>query len=225
LVQVPSVPASAHDLQVAVQAAEQQTLCAQMPLAQSVAAAQAAPLGRFVQTPPEQMLGDTQSPSTVQVVRQAPVPHTKGSHRDVVASWQVPVPLHERPDVSVDPVQLGATHGVPATYSRQAPAPLQVPSLAQPAAPASAHWFSGSWPLGTLVHVPSVPAMAQERQVPVQALPQQIPCSQKPELHWAGVVQVAPTGSSPQLAPLHVLGDAQSAVVAQVVRQAPVPHA
>ena len=75
------------------------------------------------------------------------------------------------------------------------------------------------------MQAPSAPASAHDLQVPVQAVPQQIPCSQKPELHWAGAVQVAPGGSSPQLVPLQVLGDAQSAVVPQVVRQAPEPHA
>jgi len=102
---------------------------------------------------------------------------------------------------------------------------LQVPSLPQVAAPASVHWFSGSAPLGTLVQVPGVPASAHDRQVPVQAPPQQTPCSQNPELHWAGAVQVAPIGSRPQLVPVQVLGDAQSAVVAQVVLQAALPHA
>ena len=115
LVQVPSVPAIAHDLQVAVQAVAQQMLWAQMPLAQSPFAAQVLPLGRFTQTPMTQTLGDTQSVSTLQLVRQAPVPQTNGSHIDVVAVWQVPVPLHVRADVSVEPVQLGATHCVPAT--------------------------------------------------------------------------------------------------------------
>ena len=115
LVQVPSVPASAHDLHVAVQAVAQQTLCAQMPLAQSVLAVQALPLGRFVQTPVEQMLGDTQSVSTVQVVLHAPVPQPNGSHIDVVAVWQVPVPLQVRADVSVEPVQVAETQVVPAT--------------------------------------------------------------------------------------------------------------
>jgi hypothetical protein len=108
------VPASAHDLQVAVQVVAQQMLCAQMPLAQSPFAAQLLPLGRFTQTPMTQTLGETQSVSTLQVLRQAPVPHTNGSHIDVVAAWQVPVPLHVRADVSVDPVQLAATHCVPA---------------------------------------------------------------------------------------------------------------
>ena len=75
LVQVPSVPASAHDLHIAVQVVAQQTPCAQTLFAQSPSAVQVAPLGRFVHTPPEQMLGATQSPSTVQVLRHAPVPH------------------------------------------------------------------------------------------------------------------------------------------------------
>ena len=136
------------------------------------------------------------------------------------------MPLQVRADVSVEPVQLAATHCVPAAYRRQAPMPLQVPSLPQPAAPASVHWFSGSAPLGTLVQVPSVPATAHDRHVPVQAPMQQKPCSQKPVLHWAGAVQATPTGSRPQLVPEQVFGDAQSAVVPQVVRQAPlVPQA
>jgi hypothetical protein len=114
LVQVPSVPASAHDLHVVEHAVAQQTLCAQMPLVQSVAAVQAAPLGRLVQTPPEQMFGDTQSASAVHVALQAPVPHTNGSHIDVVAAWQAPVPSHVRADVSVEPVQLAVAQLVPA---------------------------------------------------------------------------------------------------------------
>jgi hypothetical protein len=139
LVHVPSVPASAHDLHVAVQVVAQQMPWAQMLLAQSLLAVQVAPLGRLVQTPVEQMFGDTQSVSTVQVVLQAPVPHAYGSHIDDVAVWQVPVPLQARADVSVEPLQLAATQVVPAVYRRQAPVPLQVPSLPQVEAPASVH--------------------------------------------------------------------------------------
>ena len=147
-------------------------------------------------------------------------------HDEVVAATHVPVPLQARADVSVEPVQDAPAHCVPAAYTRQAPPPLQVPSLPQVAAPASVHWFSGSRPLGTLLHAPRLPATAHDRQVPVQEPPQQTPCSQKPELHMAAALQVAPSGSSPQLVPEQVLGDAQSAVVPQVVRQTPaVPHA
>ena len=57
----------------------------------------------------------------------------------MVAVWQVPVPLQDRADVSVDPVQAAAAQDVPVAYSRQPPAPLQVPSVPQVLAPWSAH--------------------------------------------------------------------------------------
>jgi hypothetical protein len=47
----------------------------------------------------------------------------------------VPVPLHDRDDVSVDPAQLWPAHCVPDAYSRQPPAPLHVPSVPQVDAP------------------------------------------------------------------------------------------
>jgi hypothetical protein len=175
LVHVPSVPASAHDLHVAVHAVAQQTLCAQMPLAQSVPAAHPAPFGRLVQTPLEQMFGETQSVSALHDILQTPEPHPYGSHIDVVAAWHVPVPLQVRADVSVDPVQVAAAQVVPAAYRRHAPLPLHIPSVPQVAAVASVHWSSGSAPLGTLVHAPTVPAIAHDLHVPVQAVAQQTP--------------------------------------------------
>lgn len=80
-------------------------------------------------------------------------------------------------------------------------------------------------PLGTLLHVPSEPGTAHDRQVPVQTLPQQIPCAQIPELHCESVLHAALIGSRPQLPPTQVFGDAHSAVVVHVARQAPAPHA
>ena len=62
----------------------------------------------------------------------------------MVAAWQVPVPLHDRADVSVDPVQLADAQVVPAAYRRQPPVPSQVPSVPQLGAPLSVHWFWGS---------------------------------------------------------------------------------
>jgi hypothetical protein len=120
-----------------------------------------------------------QSVLVVQVVRQIPVglqlyaPHEIG-----VVVWQVPVPLQVRAGVNVVPEQVAAAHWVPAPYSRQAPLPLQAPSVLQLGAPRSAHWFSGSWPAVTLVHAPTVPASAHDWQVPPQVLPQQTPCAQ-----------------------------------------------
>jgi hypothetical protein len=225
LVQVPSVPASAQDLQVPVQAAEQQIPCAQTLLAQSPAAVQVAPLGRLVQAPPEQTLGATQSVSTVQVVRQAPVPQTYGEQDEVATVRQVPVPLQLRPGVKVEPLQVAEAQDVPAAYSRQLAAPSQNPSVPQLFAPASAHWPIGSCPDGTFTQLPSVPAMAQDRQVPVQVVAQQMPWAQTFELHSVSARQEAPIGALPQLMPVQTLGVAQSAVVPQVVRQAPEPQA
>ena len=61
--------------------------------------------------------------------------------------------------------------------------------------------------------------------MPVQAPLQQTPWAQMPELHSPLPAHAAPSGFRPQLPPLQTLGDAQSALVVQVVRQAPVPHA
>ena len=53
----------------------------------------------------------------------------------LVAAWQTPAPSHVRAEVSVEPLQLTAAHCVPAAYLRQAPAPLQEPSVPQDEAP------------------------------------------------------------------------------------------
>jgi hypothetical protein len=137
----------------------------------------------------------------------------------------VPVPLHVRAEVSVEPVQLAATQVVPAAYSRHAPTPSHEPSRAQVPAPSSGHWASGSWPAGTLEQVPGVPASAHDWQVPVQVVAQQTPCAQWAELHSVSPPHAAPIGFRPQLPLLQVFGDAQSVFVEQVVLHAPVPHA
>ena len=71
-VQVPAVPASAHDRQLPVQAEMQHDPCSQKPLAHSVAAAHVAPFGFFEQVVPLQTFGDTQSEVVAQLVRQTP---------------------------------------------------------------------------------------------------------------------------------------------------------
>jgi len=228
-VHVPSVPASAHDLQVAVQVVAQQMFCAQMPLAQSPFAPQVLPLGRFTQTPMTQTLGDTQSVSTLQVLRHAPVPHTNGSHIDVVAVWQVPVPLQVRPDVNVEPVQAAAAQLVPAAYRRQAPAPLQVPSLPQVDAAAIGHCdaVTGALPAAIGVHVPMLVAIAQDMQVPAHMLLQQTPSTQNPDAQSVPTPdgQSPPIGILPQLMFTQELPDTQSAAaVVHDVLQAAVPH-
>ena len=80
-----------------------------------------------------------------------------------------------------------------------------------------AHWSSGSWPAGTLVQAPALPARPQDLQVPVQAVAQQAPWAQIPELQSVSVPQLAPIGFLPQLPLLQVLGAMQSASAVQVV--------
>ena len=72
------------------------------------------------------------------------------------------MPLQVRASVNVVPEHVAATHWVPAAYSRHAPLPLHDPSVLQAGAPRSAHWFSGSAPLATLVQVPTVPVSAHD---------------------------------------------------------------
>jgi hypothetical protein len=96
-----------------------------------------------------------------------------------------------------------------------------VPSVPQVDAPLSAHWPSGSWPAGTNTHVPAVPVIPHDRQAPVQAVRQQVPCSQNPLEHSAVVVQVAPFGFLPQLPPVQTLGATQSVSAVQLTKQLP----
>ncbi len=88
-------------------------------------------------------------------------------------------------------------------------------------APLSAHWPSGSCPAGTSTHVPAVPVIPHDRQAPVHAVRQQVPCSQKPLAHSAVVVHIAPFGFLPQLPPVQTLGATQSVSAVQLTRQLP----
>jgi hypothetical protein len=134
---------------------------------------------------------------------------------------QTPAPSQVRAGVSVEPVQLPATHAVPFAYSWQAPAPLQRPLMPQVVTPASMHCVAGvgAWPVGTLVQVPALPVSAQDWQVPVQAVAQQTPWAQKPELHSAAVAQTTPSAFFEQVPPLQTLGDTQSPLTVQLVLQ------
>jgi hypothetical protein len=58
----------------------------------------------------------------------------------------------------------------------------------------------------------------------VQAVEQQKPWAQKPELHSAAAPQAAPMGFLPQLPPMQVLGDVQSELAVHDVLHALVPH-
>jgi hypothetical protein len=118
-------------------------------------------------------------------------------------------------------VQAAAAHCVPLTYDRQPPLPSHVPSVPQLAAPWSLHWFSGSWPAGTVEQVPPVPVSAHDMQLPAHAVLQQTPCAQKPLLHSGPAAQAAPSGLRPQLDAVQTLPVVQSALVEQLAWQLP----
>jgi hypothetical protein len=118
------------------------------------------------------------------------------------------------------------TQIVPLALLRQAPAPSQLPSLPQVETATDAHCSSGSWPAGTIAHVPELPERLQERQVPAQVVEQHTPCWHRPVAHWLAAVHAAPVARLRQAPPMHSNPDAQSAIAAQLVRQRPaVPQA
>ena len=100
--------------QVPVHGPPQQTPWAQLPELHSASAAQGALIGFRPQLPVLQVLGDAQSAAVEHVILQTPVPQAYGAQLDVVTVWQVPVPLQVRAGVSVEPVQVAATHWIPA---------------------------------------------------------------------------------------------------------------
>jgi hypothetical protein len=73
-----------------------------------------------------------------------------------------------------------------------------------------------------LVHDPALPDRLQDLQSPVQAVEQQAPCAQIPDLQSVAAPQLAPGGFSPQLPETQKLPLVQSASTEQVVLQAPV---
>ena len=93
--------------------------------------------------------------------------------------------------------------------------------MPQLVAPRSLHWFRGSAPTATNVHVPALPASAHDRQVPVQLELQQTPCWQRPEAHSVPPAHVVPSGFLVHWPALQMLGAMQSALVAHVVRHVP----
>jgi hypothetical protein len=147
----------------------------------------------------------------------------------VVAAAQAPAPSQSRACVAVAPVQLAATHCVPLTCLRHAPAPLQVPSLPHVDAAAAGHCDAtvGGAPAAIGEHVPTLSFSAHDWHVPVQALLQQMLFTQCPDAQSASSpdAQVPPIGILPQLMLTHMFPEVQSAVLlAQDVLHAPAPH-
>jgi hypothetical protein len=180
-----------------------------------------------------QMLGATQSvAAVVQVVRHAPavVSQVYLPHRVGAAAPQTPAPSQVRCDRAVvEFMHVGAAHCVPLTNLRQAPAPLQVPSLPQVDAAAAVHCAatSGAAPAAIGEHVPRLPAIEHDMHVPVQAELQQTLLTQKfdAQSEFTPDGQAPPIGIFPQLMATQVLPATQSAAeVVHEVLQAPVPQ-
>jgi len=93
---VPSLPPTAHDLHVPVQVVMQQRPCAQIFELHSSSPPQEAPIGFGPQLPLMQLLGETQSASVLQLVRQVlpSIAHWYGVHGCVIAPEQLPALSH-----------------------------------------------------------------------------------------------------------------------------------
>src|SRR5205814_1988878 len=105
----------------------------------------------------------------------------------------LPWPSQVDSAVYLPAAHLAATHTVAGAYFLQPPLPLQVPSLAQVPAPWSLQVAVGSVPLaGTGVQVPGVPGRLQEKQLAVQAVPQQTPWAQKVDMQSVFLAHTAP---------------------------------
>jgi hypothetical protein len=102
---------------------------------------------------------------------------------------------------------------------RHAPAPLHIPSLPHIAAGVDVHWpaTTGGSPAATGEQVP----VLQVVHVPVQAVLQQMPSTQKPDAQSVPTPDGhgPPIGILPQLMAVHVLPDVHSLVAEHVVRQ------
>jgi hypothetical protein len=218
--------ASAHDLHAPEHAVAQQTPCAQTPETHSPPFEQKAPFTFLPHDPvASQVLGATQSPSSPHVVKQRAPLHANGAHGSEAGLTQVPAPSHVAAGVKTFCAQRSAWHVVPALYLRHAPAPSQVPSAPQDAAPWSLQTERGSAaPAGTAAQWPIDEASAQLLQAPVHASAQQTPSTQKPLAHSVAAAQVWPRGLGPQLPATQAWPGSQSSSVAHFERQAFVPQ-
>jgi hypothetical protein len=98
--------------------------------------------------------------------------------------------------------------------------PLQLPLVPHIAGPLSAQVARGSGtPAGVFVQRPREPGKPQKTQVPVQALSQQNPSTQKFERHSAALRQVCPFCFLPQEPFWQTLPPVQSVLTVQLALQ------
>ena len=222
LLHVPIEATSAHDWQVPLQAELQQTPCAQNFERHSVPSAQVLPRPLRPHEPRMQTAGDAQSASAAQAPLHTAVPQLYGKHELDAGVTHAPLPSQADAGVNVVVAvgQVESSHGVPFAYFWQAPA-WHLPFVPQAGPPPSLHRADGSLrPVGTLVHVPSVPASVHDWQAPVHALSQQTPCAQLPDVHSVAAEQDAPMLFVPHEFIVQVLGGRQLVSTVQALKQA-----
>jgi hypothetical protein len=110
----------------------------------------------------------------------------------VPAAPQWPTPSQVAVLVAVLPVHDPAVQVVPATWRRQAPAPLQKPSRPQLAGALAVHSLPGSAPAAMGRQSPDWPVRLQAEQRPGQAFSQQTPSTQAPDRQVAPDEQTLP---------------------------------
>jgi hypothetical protein len=149
-----------------------------------------------------------QSPSPPQVVRQAAAPQANGAQ--LVGGWtHAPLPLQLPTGVNVWPLHAAAPQLVVTGALRQAPLPSHTPMKPQgglAAQPPCGSISSG----GTGLHMPAMPAMLHERQLPHVLAAQQTPSTQLPLSHWLFAAHSWPRRLRPQAPALHTLPGEQS---------------
>ena len=197
--QVPALPAIAHDLQVPVQAVAQQTPCAQRVDLQSVSAPQLAPGGLWPQLPLTQML-----PARAVGVGRAGGLARSGRCRRCNGEhdWLVGRLAGPRPVAAAGERQRRARCSRPSRRRRRRRRAgrrrcrRSFRSCRSSLAPSSVQSLRGSVLTSAGMQVPTSAGEAQVTQIPVQALLQQTPSAQKPDEQSAARLQGCPSAAS-----------------------------
>jgi hypothetical protein len=195
--QVPSLPTTAHDLQVPEQAVMQHLPCAQIFELHSASAPQLAPIGFGPQLPMTQLLGVTQSASVAHVVRHVlpSVAHWKGAQSCVDAPVQPPALSQVAVVMRMWPTQPSCAQVTPAVPLKRAhwPVPSQTPVVPQVSAVWVGQRSPGSVPWNAGRQVPSLPGFWHVKHAWSHAVLQQTPSTHWAEPHSDPAVQLSPS--------------------------------
>jgi hypothetical protein len=198
LAQVPLAPpvlAAEQAVQAPVQATLQQNPSTQLPVTHWLAAVQAVPVAFFaVHVVPEQKSPEMQSVSAAQLVLQAVALHTSGEQLVATALGQLPAPSQLAAAVATPFAQVAARHEVVDGALAQAPPAAQAPVLPQGGAATQRVSVAPAARAAQVPLAPPVFAAEQAVQAPAQAVSQQNPSTQLPDVHWLPAVHAAPFG-------------------------------